>query len=107
MSRQHELDAILQKMGQFPKGASPEEIRVALQWPASRVRTMQRCLTVLVQENLLLVEGKSRKRLYRLPDRPINLALSEEKKTKRAFPCLRLQRQLEIRSDNPFTCAYP
>ncbi len=67
MSKQHEYDAILKNMAYFPEGASPEEIRVSMQWPISHLRTMQRRLATLVQENRLLVEGVSRTRRYRLP----------------------------------------
>lgn len=67
MKKQHEYDAILKNMAYFPNGASSEEIRIALKWPISHIRTMQRRLATLVQENRLLVEGGSRSRRYRLP----------------------------------------
>ena len=70
MKKQQEYDAILKNMAYFPDGASPEEIRTALKWPVSHVRTMQRRLATLVKENRLLVEGASRARRYRLPNDP-------------------------------------
>jgi len=68
MKEQEDYDAILKNMIYFPKGASPEEIRVELKWPISKVRTMQRRLAALVKENCLIVEGTSRTRRYRLPN---------------------------------------
>lgn len=67
MTKQDDYDSILKNMAYFPDGASPEEIRIALQWPTSYVRTMQRRLATLVHEHRLLVEGASRARRYRLP----------------------------------------
>ena len=60
MKKQQEYDAILKSIAYFPEGASSEEIRTALKWPVSRVRTVQRRLAALVKENRLLVEGASR-----------------------------------------------
>ena len=67
MTKQHDYEAILKNMANFPEGASLGEIRTALKWPVSDVRTLQRRLAALVQENRLLVEGISRARVYRLP----------------------------------------
>lgn len=67
VTKQRECDAILESVADFPSGASSKDIRVALKWPVSRVRTMQRHLLSLVQENRLIVEGASRTRRYRLP----------------------------------------
>lgn len=67
MAKQQVYDDILQKIANFSNGASLEEIRIALQWPISHKRTLQRNLAYLVQNNYLLVEGASRSRLYRLP----------------------------------------
>lgn len=71
MTKQQEYDAILKNMADFPDGASPEQIREALKWPVSHMRTMQRRLASLVKENRLLVEGATRARRYRLPNNPI------------------------------------
>lgn len=67
MTKQHEDEAILKNMANFPDGASSEEIRIALKWPISHRRTLQRHLATLVQETRLLIEGASRSRRYRLP----------------------------------------
>ncbi len=67
MTKQHDNDSILKNMSIFPEGASLEKIRMALQWPLSHTRTLQRRLASLVRENRLLVEGASRSRRYRLP----------------------------------------
>lgn len=67
MPIQVDNDTILQNILQFPDGASSEEIRKALDWPADQKRTLQRRLATLVKENRLLCEGWSRSRRYRLP----------------------------------------
>lgn len=79
VTKQHDYDAILKNMVYFPDGASGEEIRMALKWPVSHIRTLQRRLASLVQENLLLVEGTSHTRRYRLPlskNEPIEFAMT-------------------------------
>jgi len=70
MKKQQEFDAILKQMAYFPEGASLEEIRIALKWPISQIRTVQRRLATLVKENRLLIERASRARRYRLPNNP-------------------------------------
>ena len=67
VKKQHEYDVILKTMLSFPEGASSEELRIALKWPKDYIRTMQRRLSALVQENRLIVEGNSRARRYQLP----------------------------------------
>lgn len=85
--QQEEHDAILKNMAYFPDGASPEEIRTALKWPVSHVRTMQRRLATLVKENRLLVEGVSRARRYRLPNDPtVAPAMTVVRKNEFAIP---------------------
>lgn len=87
MKKQQEYEAILKNMAYFPDGASPEEIRTALKWPVSQVRTMQRRLATLVKENRLLVEGVSRARRYRLPkDSTVTPAMTVVRKNEFAIP---------------------
>ena len=78
MTKQDEYDVILENMAYFPEGASSEEIRIALKWPKSHQRTVQRRLAILVQENHLIVEGGSRARRYRLPLSKKDPVLSDE-----------------------------
>lgn len=74
MAKQQEYEAILKNMDYFPDGASSEEIRTALKWPVSHLRTIQRRLATLVKEKRLLVEGASRTRRYRLPNGPASVS---------------------------------
>lgn len=90
MTKQQECDAIIKIMVSFPEGASSAEIRTALKWPLSHVRTMQRRLAALVQENHLIVEGEARSRRYRLPqlknDSIPDSDLTVEKKNELGIP---------------------
>jgi hypothetical protein len=86
MKKQQEYDDILNKMANFPDGASLEEIRTALNWPESHLRTLQRRLATLVKENHLLVEGVSRARRYRLPNDPHKAPSLTVKKNEFAIP---------------------
>ncbi len=67
MTKQDDYSVLLKTIADFPNGASSEEIRVALKWPVSHVRTVQRRLATLVSENRLLAEGASSARRYRVP----------------------------------------
>lgn len=78
MTKQDKYEAILQSMAHFSSAVSLEEIRIALQWPLDRVRTLQRRLAILVQKNCVLVEGASRAKRYRLPSKENNSALPAE-----------------------------
>lgn len=77
MTKPH-YDDILKSLLYFPDGASLEEIRIALKWPLSRVRTLQRRLAALVKENRLLVEGATHTRRYRLPRDPAAAVVVKE-----------------------------
>ncbi len=73
--KKQEYEDILKNIACFPDGASLKEIRTALKWPMSHVRTMQRRLAALVKENRLLVEGVARARRYRLPKDPTSASV--------------------------------
>lgn len=90
MTKEQDYEAIFQIMPNFPNGASQEEIREALQWHVSHVRTLQRRLSDLVGENRLLIEGASRSRRYRLPsleNEPVSAtSISEERENELRIP---------------------
>lgn len=67
MSKEQKYHYVLKSIANFPDGATSEEIRIAMGLPLSHMRTIQRYLAALVRENLLVVEGQSRARRYRLP----------------------------------------
>lgn len=97
MTKQADYDAILKNIANFSEGATLEEIRMALKWSLSHVRTLQRRLATLVKENRLIVVGVSRTRLYRLPlpknDLVTTVVKTEVKNNELGIP---LSREAEI-----------
>lgn len=63
---QNEIEVILRAVARFPEGGSVEDIRGALSIPLRR-RTLQRRLAMLVEQQRLIVEGRTRGSRYRLP----------------------------------------
>ena len=61
-------DLILEIVARFPQGASVEEILIGLSPPPSR-RTLQYRLSFLVERGLLVSEGRTRGKKFRLPPR--------------------------------------
>lgn len=64
--QKHEFDAITSAILQFPDGASLEDILQNLQPPLAR-RSLQRRLAFLVKTNQLIIDGRGRATLYKLP----------------------------------------
>lgn len=69
---QTELDAVLQAVAGYPDGLSIEELGGALEIKLPR-RTLQRRLALLVEQNLLTIEGRGRGSRYRLPAKEIEV----------------------------------
>ena len=63
---QNEIEVIIQAVARFPEGGSVEDIREALSIALPR-RTLQRRLAMLVEQQRLIVEGRTRGSRYRLP----------------------------------------
>ena len=63
---QNEIEVILRAVARFPEGGSVEDIRGALSIALPR-RTLQRRLAMLVEQQRLIVEGRTRGSRYRLP----------------------------------------
>jgi hypothetical protein len=63
---QNEIEVILRAVARFPEGGSIEDIRGALSIAFLR-RTLQRRLAMLVEQQRLIVEGRTRGSRYRLP----------------------------------------
>jgi Fic family protein len=66
VSQSSQIDLILEIVGRFPSGASVEEILVGLD-PSLPRRTLQYRLASLVKSGILLAEGRTRGRRFRLP----------------------------------------
>src|SRR6266849_4406546 len=63
---QNEIEVIMRAVARFPDGGSVEDIRGALSIALPR-RTLQRRLAMLVEQQRLIVEGRTRGSRYRLP----------------------------------------
>ena len=63
---QNEIEVIMRAVARFPEGGSVEDIRGALSIALPR-RTLQRRLAMLVEQQRLIVEGRTRGSRYRLP----------------------------------------
>ena len=63
---QKELDAIVEVVGQFPEGATLEDVSDTLNRDIPR-RTLQRYLSRLVKDGRISKEGKARASRYKLP----------------------------------------
>jgi hypothetical protein len=63
---QNEIEIIMRVVARFPEGGSVEDIRGALSIALPR-RTLQRRLAMLVEQQRLIVEGRTRGSRYRLP----------------------------------------
>ena len=72
-----DLTPILEVISQFPAGATLDNIIHNIKQPIPR-RTLQRRLSMLVNEGLLLAEGKARSRKYKLPLKEMSLKFSEQ-----------------------------
>ena len=71
---QNELDAVQQAVGHFSEGAGIEEISKVLSIRLPH-RTLQRRLALLVEQELIIIEGRARASRYRLPGITINGSL--------------------------------
>lgn len=107
MNKKQDFDAILQQMTDFPNGASQEEIRIALRWPVSSMRTLQRRLAALVQDNRLLIEGKSHKRHYRLPLPSMITTVAKEKERKYEIPLSAASESISSKVQQPVHLRLP
>jgi len=64
---QKDLDSIVEAVSSFPNGGGIEEINSALEGRIPR-RTLQRRLSLLVEQQRLIAEGRGRASRYRLPN---------------------------------------
>jgi Fic family protein len=75
------LDAVIEAVAGFSKGADIEEIQSSLGGSVPR-RTLQRRLALLVEQNRLTADGHARARRYRLPD--VSVPVQGERDSPRA-----------------------
>ena len=96
----HTFEAILEAVRQFHDGVSLSSLIDYLEGSIPK-RTLQRHLAELVQKKLLIVEGKTRGRKYKLPRQTIQEQDLEPQKKARSLYVLQLRR-LNKRLRNPF-----
>ena len=72
-----QTDLILDIVSRFPNGASVEEILIGLDPIPSR-RTLQHRLSSLVKNGLLVAEGRTRGRRFKLPEKKQHRRLEEK-----------------------------
>ncbi len=96
----NELRPILDAVEKYPAGAKLEEILSCLSEPMER-RALQRRLAILVAEGLLIVEGRSRARRYKLSSQATSqpstsdvLPLSREAKEVQSLVTAPIQKRL-------------
>lgn len=79
---QNELDAVVEAVAHFPRGAAVEQISNAMAVVIPR-RTLQRRLALLVEQERLVVKGRGRGSRYRLPA-TVTLAIDSARHSHRA-----------------------
>jgi hypothetical protein len=112
---EHELEAIIEAVAQFPSGASIEELKGMLERPPPH-RTLQRRVASLVAENRLRAQGKGRRRRYisltvepgkaSLAPQPGTLVLSAEAEAVRQLVTAPVHQRKPVGYDRAFLDAY-
>lgn len=90
--KSNDLDSILTILSGFPNGTSLQEIAKLM--PDINIRTLQRRLKLLVENGKVLIEGKTRGRIYRLASLDLRVRPSKGAALLLSEKALRLQKKV-------------